>query len=369
MFEPKRIGQITWIAYPNFGTFLQAYALQKAISGLGHKCRIIEDIRFTYLYASKRHLLRKAAGLLIHPFANFRWFRKRHDLLGPFNRFKKRHLSVDRTWKTEESLTERYDGFVCGSDQIWSPLLPSHHGGFYFASFAKKNKIAYAPSLGSTSIPEGQKPLYKEWLDSFCAIAMREKSASEAVSSVLGKEIPTVLDPTLLLTGEEWSRIAKEPKTKSPYILCYFLTYNSKYAEYAKNIGKALKLDMVFLGDSHEVSELSDVRLKGTGPSEFLGLVRNAEMVITDSFHGTIFSIVFNRRFVTLKRFKDSDPKNQNSRIENLFSLLGIDGFYSEVDVDRGNVKFISDFDPINERLSQLKNESMDYLCKSLCKI
>lgn len=369
MGEPKRIGQITWIAYPNFGTFLQAYALQKAISRLGHEPRIIEDIRFTYLYASKRQILRKAAGLLIHPVANYRWFRARHGLLGPFNRFKRRHLSVDRSWKTEESLVKCYDGFMCGSDQIWSPLLPSHHGGFYFASFAEKNKIAYAPSIGSKDIPEEQKPLYKGWLESFNAIAMREKPASEAFSSLLGKEIPTVLDPTLLLTGEEWSGIAKGPRTKHPYILCYFLTYNKKYADYAKNIGKGLKLDTVFLGDSQEVRELSDVRLKGTGPAEFLGLVRNAEMVITDSFHGTIFSIVFNRRFATLKRFKDSDPKSQNSRIESLFSQLGIEGFYSEEDIDRGDVGFISDFGPINERLSRLKNESMDYLRKSLCKI
>lgn len=369
MAEPMRIGHITWITYPNFGTYLQAYALQKAISCLGYESRIIDDIRFTYLYASKRHLIRKAIGLLIHPAANFRWFKSRHELLSPFNRFKKRYLIVDKGWKTEESLVKRYNGFVCGSDQIWSPLLPSQHGGFYFASFAKKNKIAYAPSLGSTSIPEEQKSLYKGWLDSFDAIAMREDTASVAVSNLLGKGIPTVLDPTLLLTGEEWSEIAKEPKTKHPYILCYFLTYNKKYIDYTRNIGKVLKLDTVFLGDTQEVRELSDVRLKGTGPAEFLGLVRNAEMVITDSFHGTIFSIVFNRRFVTLKRFKNSDPKNQNSRIENLFRQLGIDGFYSEESIDSGNVEFVSDFGLINESLSQLKSKSIAYLQKSLCKI
>lgn len=369
MSRSNIIGHITWITYLNYGTYLQAYALQRMIHILGYDSKIIDDCRFTYLYVSPHQWIRKFFGLFIHPKTNCSWFRSRINQYGPFSRFKRKYLKIDSGWQDKNSLLRRYKGFICGSDQIWSPLLPEQHDGFYFASFADCNKIAYAPSIGCTSIPDSQKDLLKLWLEGFQSINMREEIASKAISELIGKKVGTVLDPTLLLSCDDWKKISRDSRIDEPYILAYFLTYNDTYVGYAKELAKESGYRLITLGDSQKLKDLSDTRLRGIGPDDFLGLIENAEKVVTDSFHGTVFSILFNRPFVTFRRFSETDSRNQNSRIENLFSLLGVDGFYSENDVETGNVEFISNFSQIDSNLSTLRLESISRLKESLEKL
>lgn len=362
--DSKKIGQITWITFPNFGTFLQAYALQKSMLELGFHSMIVDDSRFTYLYFPFKQRLRKYLGFLRHPKMNYYWLRERHKLLQPFNRFKNKYLKIDRGWKNVSDLDHRYKGFICGSDQIWSPLLPDQHDGFYFASFSKKSKIAYAPSIGCYSIPAEDKETFRNWLKDFKAICTREESASFAISDLIGKEIPTVLDPTLLLDSGDWDKVEEKNHIHKPYLLCYFLTYNKTYIDYAERKAKDAGLRLVSIGESCEVRVGSEYR--NIGPGEFVGLIKNARMVITDSYHGTIFSILYNRPFLALKRFRDTDERNQNSRIESLFTRLGINTFLSEEDLNSSKTEFVSDFEEINEKLDKLRESSLAVLKRYL---
>lgn len=366
MDRAKKIGQITWITFPNYGTFLQAYALQYTLNTLGYKSRIIDDRRFTNLYVSPRLWMIKILGTLRHPKRNINWFKSRFNQFAPYNRFKRHYLNIDKHWSNETKLSKRYDGFICGSDQIWSPLLPEHHNGFYFASFAETNKIAYAPSIGSISVPKNQESQYKKWLSGFQSISMREAVASKEINRLTGKVVPTVLDPTLLLTADEWRIITKKPKISKPYILAYFLTYNQKYIEYLHKLAEESGYFLIVLGNDFEVIKHSQYNIENVGPDDFIGLIQNAEYVITDSFHGTIFSIILNKPFVTFKRFKEGDSNNQNSRIENLFNLLGIEHYYSEKDVEYESVEFVCDFSNINLKLKEQRSVSLSVLKRSL---
>lgn len=358
----KMIGHITWITFPNYGTFLQAFALQNVIERLGYDSIIIDDIRYTQFFFPIKKRIRKILGFAIHPLQNYRWIRDRYRSLHPFKKFRRRYLRVNSHWASTAELDNQYSGFICGSDQIWSPLLPAHYDGFYFAAFSHKPKIAYAPSIGSKQIPARLESDYKNWLKGFKAIAMREGSASVAVSSLAAVNVDTVLDPTLLLDADVWRRLMVSPNVKKPYLLCYLLSYNETYLSFARSSADAFGLDLIVIGESVEANSKSDIRLTNIGPSEFLGLVASADRIITDSYHGTIFSILFNKPFLTVQRFKITDPRNQNARVENLFSKLSVTSFPSETDVLERKVKYVSSFSEINDRLTCLRKESLSIL-------
>lgn len=366
----KIIGQVTWITYLNFGTFLQAFALQKTIEKLGYESYIIDD---------KKIINQNSRGLksLIWKFLSkcYYWTQRvtnKKPRRYYYNKFSDEHLLIDSKWRNLQGLSQSYNKFICGSDQIWSPLLPTQSGGFYYASFAtkEKTKIAYAPSFGSNSYSKEYAELVRPWLNEFQYLSARELRGSQIISEITGIEnIPVLIDPTLLLSSEEWVKFERNNRSMDihisrPYLLAYFLTPNEMYLKKAREIANSRNLELVMFDNLKWNHDKGSIIING-GPMEFLTTIAHASYIVTDSFHGTIFAILFKRPFLTVKRFKDDEVSNQNSRIENLFAMLGIeDNFLDEKKLE--SLPTAPDWDNLEKILVEKRKEAFQYLKESI---
>ncbi len=211
-------------------------------------------------------------------------------------------------WRSLRTNYPVTDAYICGSDQIWNPYYKKgYNDPGYFLNFVPKGKkrIAYAPSFGCDDIPlEAQKNL-KYYLDQFDAVSVREQEGADIIEKYADMKVPVVADPTFLLTREEWKSIAKIPaNTPDKYILCYRFMKNEEMTECMNYLSKTLHLPIITLPLSRVA--LSDPYKKQfeAGPEEFIGLIQNATLICTDSFHATAFSLIMNKPFYT---FLDKD--------------------------------------------------------------
>lgn len=367
--DRQPIAQITWIAYPNYGTYLQAFALQRTLASLGVESLVIDDVRYTGTPSKLRVLASNLFKILT---GKWRLGLSRISALRRYDKFVGRHIRVDRDWKATSDLAERYRTFICGSDQIWSELLPDHHDGFYFAAFAPDSakKIAYAPSLGSHKCDAEYSRMVRPWVENFTALSAREPAGAETLSDITGRrDVAVVMDPTLLLNHSDWAEFEKANRKKpvkgdKPYALAYFLTYNREYFEKSEKIAREKGLKLVIINPLAATYDFPGEHIN-CGPLEFLSAIAGASCVLTDSFHGTIFAMQFHRPFITFKRFKASDRKSQNSRIENLFALAGIDDNFLDTSILEATPS-VPDWDKVEEALESERKKSLAYLKKSL---
>lgn len=349
---------ITWIAYKNYGTYLQAYALQQIIKKLGHENHIIYDSHFAR-YAPNEITVKQR----IIEFLKMVLKGKNHLTHFLYKSFARRYLKIDYNVKSIEGLGNKYDAFVCGSDQIWSPYLEFEP--YYYLGFPAKKKIAYAPSVGTSNVSEEYIKNVTPYLSQFNSLSTREFVGSEILARYLERPVKTVLDPTLLLSAEDWRRILKNLKDKD-YLLCYFLTPNQWYVDAAKAYAEKYQLKLYIFATDSMYEAIADKMIYG-GPREFLSYINNAKMVFTDSFHATIFSILFHKEFLTFKRFEDGKGKDQNARIYNLFESLGISSIFIGIkDVEEIHKQRINDWKVIEDKLSKLRKDSIHYLKTAL---
>lgn len=325
-----KAGILTFHYAHHYGAQLQAYALMRAIAGLGVDCEIIDYVRKDTVEGSSlfkkgfsaRALLSNANTLI-----NYGGLKRRHARFGSFVRDNMRlsgkHYSSYDELKAD---APEYDVYVCGSDQIWNPMIfeEKTFDPAFFADFAKSGRrIAYAPSFGISSIPGNLRDTLKEYLDKFDCLSAREKQGEDIIREVAGRESATVLDPTLLPGKEEWAALASTPVFKEPYLLCYFITDGKKYGEAVRIFSGKYKLPVVSLCGSRRVVPSTRHKVMDAGPKEFLGLFANARAVCTDSFHGTVFSIIFEKPFVCFESRQKAE-KAVNSRLYNILGKLGL---------------------------------------------
>lgn len=319
----KKVAILSWYNYDNYGTVLQAYALERVIDNAGYdSCHINyspykrPDISYTenLLKKSIKKLKEKVEGRAV----------KDTERTQKYIEFRRKYLKLtDKCliFSDFDKLNDQFDAFVVGSDQIWSPYFFDER---YYLDFVRDDykKIAYAPSLGVTDIPYAYlKDLYKKNLDTFSFLSVREQQGARILSNILGEKIPFVLDPVFLLPLQEWETLAslKERKEKD-YILCYFLGNNKKQIKKAKKYAQKVKKKLIVIPiNRNAVDENTEYSV---GPLEFLSLIKNASVIFTDSFHGMAFSIIFCKEFYVFERFKNSDCGSQNSRIYNSIDLF-----------------------------------------------
>jgi len=184
------------------------------------------------------------------------------------------------------------------------------------------------------------------------------------VKEITGREVPVVLDPTLLLTKSEWEQQIVNSNVKAPYILCYFLSHNIKHRTWVKRLSKIKGYKIIVLPFVTEDFYWGDGIEFKVGPQEFLGLIEGAEIVCTDSYHGVLFSLIFNKEFYSFLRFKDNDKLNQNSRIFNLLENLNIKSRI--VDTNADDIYEDIDWLEINNKIEQRKAASIDFLVHAL---
>ena len=319
------VGVMTFLHNDNYGSSLQAYALQRVIRELGHACEHIdyrpdqtEKIRNLLISGNspklildgirKREVKSEQAGA-----------KQKSDAIPDFYR---RRMKLTLPCRNAQELSERsrqYDILLCGSDQIWNPVWMNPA---YFLTFTDKRKIAYAASLGVRELPKEQKiRKIRRWTENFEAISVREEEGAELMRQMTGKRPEVMPDPVCLLSAQEWNEITGKPPEGEPYLLCYFIGENEQYWEKVRQLQKETGLRTVVMPVTAESYRSGFERLDGAGPEGFLGAIRHATCFCTDSFHGLAFGTIFGVRTEVLRRYSDSDPESKNSRVDHFLRL------------------------------------------------
>lgn len=369
----KKVGLMTCFL-DNYGACLQAYALTKAIQSIGLDCEILQYVEPQGYH--KGGLVERVKDSAIYNkirccSPNYR----RSFLCGKIKRkafraFRRQYLPISaRRYDSFEQLRKAnadYDMFVCGSDQIWNPSFYNGNNRAYFLDFAEpqKKKIAYAPSIGVDKISDAFAKQFGELVNKIDAISVREMRGVEIVRELSGREATLVLDPTLLLKGDQWISLLNEKRViEEKYILCYLFGEHAEYKQVIDRLARMTNLKVVIIPFCEYHLTNNYTKVYAAGPLDFLNLIKNAEYVVTDSFHATVFSLLFTRRFFTLPRFKRNEKNSMNSRIYSLLNLVGLqDRLLDYSQIDSFDIDASIDYPSVQAKLEQMRKSSFDFL-------
>lgn len=361
----KKIAISTWYSNGNFGGTLQAYALQKTLTDFGYTSEFINlvDETSSKSYKIKRKI-KDMAILAYKP----KFYISRLKIF----KFVRENLEISKPYYTYYELkeigNEKYLAAICGSDQIWANVGDKIDDLSYLTFICPDRRIAYAPSTGYNKIDKSLEKKFKQYVDEIRFLSVREKQGAEFIKELTGNEAKVVLDPSLLLNKQQWEKEIKKNNNKlgtEKYIFCYFLGDNKDYISYACELSKKTGYKLIGL----EAKYLSQRGIKKVtaGPIEFLNYINNASYVLTDSFHGVCFSINLGKEFTVFKRFKDDDPKNQNSRIINILEKVGLeDRFISPTDSVDKLIKNKIEHNNVQIVLDRERCKSLTYLKSSI---
>lgn len=386
----KKVGIVSCYFKHNYGSMLQAYATQKIlddwkISNETINLRILDKeiskgkrkyytnqiANFSFLKAKFGMIKLK----LYCKFANGNLRKNIHIRDDKFEEFQEKfHLSKPYE-KMEDICKEgNYTDVLVGSDQLWLPV--NVVADYYTLNFVPEdiNKISLATSFGVSQIPEKYREPYKIFLNRIQHLSVREEAGVKLVRELTGKNVKLVCDPTLLFDKDEWMSIQdEEPIIKDKYIFCYFLGKTIEYRKFAERLKAKTGYKIVSLNHLDEYVKYSDKFADEApydiGPSEFLNLIRNAEFVCTDSFHGTVFSLIHHKKFFVFRRYPSKSKVSTNSRLDSLLNVVGLTErlLQGNEDVSSWIEKEI-DYDAVDEKLEEFREESKEFLGGALGK-
>ncbi len=311
-----RVNIITKHSAYNFGAMLQAYALREKVSDLGAECSIID------LRQKKPNTLSSwlnSAGAI----RNFSFLLHKNEILEGHKRFETfidnyvKTERYDSSWDLRKDIPDA-DVYIAGSDQVWNPLSINDA---FFLRFVPKEKIkaSYAASMGISYIPEGTKSILNEYISDFDYISVREKTAKEMLSEITDKDVEVNVDPVFLLDENRWKELGKNPNLKKPYILCYVLYRPAWLNDWLRKLHKETGKQIVVVTSDSYRNIYHNKMIRNAGPLEFLGLLQNADFVVSTSFHGVALSIA------NKKPFYAAVNNNAPSRISDLLSLMKLE--------------------------------------------
>lgn len=290
-----------------------------------------------------------------------------------FERFKEAHFTkLSQLYYGFDHLSDcakNYTAVVTGSDQLWSPAgLPTN---FYNLKFVPDviRKISYASSFGVKKIPFYQRKRTADFLKRIEFISTRENRGSEIVKELTGKDVPVLLDPVFMFDMQQWNKmISGQELCGEPYIFAYFLGANAEHRKAVKELSKTTGCKIVALRHLDqfipEDETFGDYAPYDVGPEEFLKFLRGAQYVCSDSFHGSVFSIIYKKKFVTFNRYDEQSRHSKNSRIDTLCKNLGLEERRFNGNLIEAMQHDI-DYDAVNTKLLVLKAESEAYLDKA----
>ena len=265
---------------------------------------------------------------------------------------------------------DRYDKVITCSDQLWSPAaLGSKFYNLQFAS-EKMAKISWASSFGVDSIPWYQKSRTKAYLQRIQHISVRENRGAEIIKELTGREVPVLMDPVFVYSREEWNEMipVREVEWKN-YLFCYFLGSNKKHRKQAQDFAQKQGLTIVTVPhlDRYNQSDegFGDFALYDITPADFLNILRNAEYVCTDSFHGAAFSVIFRKPFLVFNRYNNRSKNSKNSRIDSFCDNLGLnDRRISEEEIIEEKMMRQIAYEEVEEKILHYRNKTKEYLNK-----
>ena len=376
----KKIAVASCYFKHNYGSMLQAYATQKALDKLGYENETIDISGFDaelkkdkikyFIKASLTSdiLLSKlgmAKNVLYNKFLKNSYTESVKMRDAKFDEFKDKYFRLSEKYSSKKELSvkcdEKYSAVLVGSDQLWLP--GNIAADYYTLNFVPKNvnSIAYATSFGQSELPKDSAKKAMAFLKKIRHISVRELSGQKLVNNLAGRRVPVVCDPTLLFTGDEWSEIQKrEPIIKENYILCYFLGNNPSHREFAKRLREStgykiaalLHLDEYIKTDEN----YADITPYDIGPKEFVNLIRYAKYVCTDSFHCSVFSILYSREFFTFRRYARNTRQSTNSRIDSLLDSVGLSERLLTGDEDIAEcMKIKTNFENVQSKIDDIR--------------
>lgn len=359
-----KIGILTFHRAINFGAVLQCYALYRTLSDMGHDVEII-DYRPVYIEKyrkllywknfKKLGLLKKIKNLIFLPLT----YRNKKKSAQVFDAFLNKHIKTSKIVKDANDISS-YDVIFFGSDQIWNPYICEGYDPLYYGHFPKGETkfVSYAASLGTPQI------LTKEqWnkifllLKSFDAISVRETKLTEYLQGG-GIKAQAVLDPTLLASKDIFERIVEKPR-ETGYVLLYMLEADSNAIEFAKNIAKQKNLKLIRLRARSSVVTRKDYydEVVPNSVGEFLGYFKYADYVVNVSFHGTAFSVIFNKDFYTLK----------SCNFERAYGLLDSLDLLPRFVLPEEKVSPTRvDYSDADNKLIKMRESSLKFICSNL---
>lgn len=349
----KKVGILTINDDTNYGNRLQNYAVQEFCKKNNLKAETIHNQKDIIGI----RVLKRKIGKIIKSF--FKKYQRYNMFMRFNNNIKYSKYYIDDK-HIPHKLSDKYDFFVTGSDQVWNPTFVRKMTDIDFLCFAEKNKRnSFSASFGISEIPDNMKEYYKEKLNGLNNISVREDRGKEIIEELTGRtDVEVLVDPTMLLTAEEWDKIAKKPKQLKcdKYILNYFL---GELSESRKN-----EIDRIAKENNCEVINILDKKspFYQTGPSEFLYLEKNAFLICTDSFHSSVFAILYNRPFIVFDR-EDKEVK-MNSRIETLINKFNLKNRKFEGKITKENIE--DDYTEAYQILEKEREKANNFLEKCL---
>lgn len=390
----KTIALVTCYFQPNYGSQLQAYATQLLFDKMGvdNETICVDGFQKEINRAKYRYFLSRIWD--IHTICD-KWATVKKAIAyrtkgneyknnmairrSMFDNFSRNMFHISDMYLSKSELGRKavkYGGFVVGSDQLW---LPSNiEADYYTLNFVPDGvvKIALATSFGVSRLPHAQARKAENFLKRIDFCSVRELSGRNLIKQLTGRDVPVVCDPTILFTAEEWSDIHvidKEPFIKESYLFCYFLGNNPSQREFVKKVKKMTGYKIVQLQHCDEYIR-SDVGFPdyapyNVGPAEFVRLIRDAEYVFTDSFHASVFSLLYKKKFFTFRRYNNDSVVSTNDRLYSLLSLVGQENrlLKGDEDIER-TVSMDIDYSVVHARLAELREFTKSFIKDALTK-
>ena len=361
----KKIALLTINSPLNYGAILQMFALNYYLRLQGYASEVI---KYTYFKGyDNRNLLRKIYSKV---WKYIRWLLKDSSRIYKTQQFKNK-IVFTQLFQTPQALKKIencYDAYIVGSDQVWNPRFAGEDINWCLA-FTSRYKIAYAASFGIRELPAKYIRLYYPYIQALQAVSVREESGAKIIEQMGLKSPMVVMDPVFLLTKEQWHALGVPSKQKN-YILCYYMPgfalVEQEMRRIAQFYSKKYKLTILNIGKK-EYSRFFfwENNLRGIGPSEFLGLIENAELVITNSFHGTAFSVLFDKKFISVVN-TSLGKGDLSSRIVDLLTRIGHTSAIVDVAKEKHNMRIESLSSHAKQRLSQEITKSKEFLRNQL---
>ncbi len=355
-----KVGIVTITEGENYGNRLQNYATQVTLEKLG--CEV-ETVFNNYGYKKSNFVKRKLKELFVlmcdifHIKGNFKINNAKR--IKRFSKFNDRLINMSKfelgKGYAPKELKENYDFFITGSDQVWNPEFPSN-SEVEFLTFAKPGqRIAYSASFGISELPDSCKENYKKWINDMDYLSVREEAGAHIIKELTGRDAEVLVDPTLMLSKDEWLSIAQKPKCYKgkKYILTYFLGKMSEEVN--------IRLNKLARENNYEIINLldnMDREVYSVDPREFIWLINNAQLMCTDSFHGVVFSLIMKTPFVIFNRI--SKGGSMNSRIDTLLKLFNKEERYA-MDIDNKEI-FNMDFSNVDSIMDGERKRAYRYL-------
>ena len=383
--KEQKIGLCIAYTGTNYGQLLQAYATQQIIRKKGFHTEIIKyysgnnkGVKLSYgaLVVALKHIISMIKKRVVKPSVS------RDDELHKKNRFMRKEMADQfRKYRLNDVVqcngidelrnkSKEYFAVLVGSDQVWLPDVAVSN--FYTLRFAASGvrRISYATSLGVSAYPNYVKKSARDFWRQIDYLSVREQKGKEIIQSIIDIPVEVVADPTYLFTKDEWKELIPEGKVIADgYLLCYFLGDSDPIKKYARRVAdeKGLRLVSILSDECcSDDNQYADEVLVGRSVEDFVNLIRNADFVLTDSFHGLAFSVIHQKQFLVFYRKRIGVKQSRNSRIDNILHVWGIeDRLVREPEKAIVPVENI-DYDKVSGKVDELRASSLNFLNKAL---